>query len=84
MGGSCQLHRLLRTPAARRGEPSTNLLAGPDAPPRLGKFYRLAVGEERAHKTGDCEPTRLVNKQLSDLQKIPTPEGHSISELFRP
>ena len=37
-----------------------------------------------AHKTGDRESTRLVNKQLSDLWKIPTPEGHSISEPFRP
>ena len=39
-----------RTPAARRGEQSTNLLAGLDAPlacARLGKFYRLAVREER-------------------------------------
>jgi len=26
----------------------------------------------------------LVNKQLSDLWKIPKPEGHSISESFRP
>ena len=29
------------------------------------------------HKTGDRECTRLVNKGLSDLWKIPTPEGHS-------
>ena len=36
------------------------------------------------HKTSDRKPTRLVNKELSDLWKIPTPEGHSISELFRP
>ena len=36
-----------------------------------------------AHKTSDREPTRLVNKQLSDLWKIATPEGHSISEPFR-
>ena len=36
-----------------------------------------------AHKTGSCESIRLVNKQLSDLWKIPTPEGHSISEPFR-
>jgi len=36
------------------------------------------------HKTSDREPTRLVNKQLSDLWKILTPEGHSISEPFRP
>ena len=37
-----------------------------------------------AYKTSDGEPTRLVNKQLSDLWKIPTPEGHSTSEPFRP
>ena len=36
------------------------------------------------HTTSDREPTRLVNKELSDLQKIPTPEGHSIFEPFRP
>jgi len=36
-----------------------------------------------AHKTSDCKPTRLVNKDLSDLWKISTPEGHSISEPFR-
>ena len=37
-----------------------------------------------AHKTGDRESTRLVNKKLTDLWKIPTPEGHSISGPFRP
>jgi len=37
-----------------------------------------------AHRTGDRESTRLVNKEMSDLWKIPTPEGHSISEPFRP
>jgi len=38
-----------------------------------------------AHKTSDREPTRLVNKQLSDLwKKIPTPQGHSIYEPFKP
>jgi len=36
-----------------------------------------------AHKTGGRESTRRVNKQLSVLWKIPTPEGHSISEPFR-
>jgi len=36
-----------------------------------------------AHKTSDREPSRLVNKELSHLWKIPTPEGHSISEPFR-
>jgi len=37
-----------------------------------------------AHKTSDREPTRLVNKQLSDLWKVPTPDSHSISEHFIP
>ena len=37
-----------------------------------------------AHRTGGRESTRLDNKQLSDLWKILTPEGHSISEPFRP
>jgi len=37
-----------------------------------------------AHRSGEYESTRLINKQLSDLWKIPTPEGHSISEPFRP
>jgi len=37
-----------------------------------------------AHRTSYRESTRLVNKELSDLWKIPTPEGHSITEPFRP
>jgi len=37
-----------------------------------------------AHRTRDSESTRFVNKQLSDLWKIPTTEGHSISGPFRP
>ena len=44
----------------------------------------LQLVKNGAHKTGHREPTRLVNKQLSDLWKIPTPESHSISEPFRP
>jgi len=39
--------------------------------------------KNRAHKTSGCKSTRLVNKQLSDLWKNPTPEGQSISETFR-
>ena len=31
-----------------------------------------------------CGSTSLVNKHLPDLWKIPTPEGHRISEPFRP
>ena len=37
-----------------------------------------------AHKTDGRESTKLVNKQLSDLWKIQTPKGHSISQPFRP
>jgi len=44
----------------------------------------LQLVKNAAHKTSDREPTRLVNKELSDLWKNPTPEGHSISEPFRP
>jgi len=40
--------------------------------------------KNEAHRTGGRDSTRLVNKELSDLWKIPTPEGHSISEPFRP
>jgi len=74
-----------RTLAARRGEPSTNLLAS-----RSGRSFRLwpvsansiasQLVKNGAHRTGDRESTRLVNKQLSNQWKIPTPEG----EPFRP
>jgi len=36
------------------------------------------------HRTVDREFTRLVNKELSGLWKIPTPQGCSTSEPFRP
>ena len=32
------------------------------------------------HRTGGHGSTRFFNKELSDVWKIPTPEGHSISE----
>jgi len=44
----------------------------------------LQLVKNRAHRTGDRESTRLINKQLSDVWKIPTPESHNISEPFRP
>jgi len=77
-----------RTLAARRREPSTNLLAGLDAPFTSAPSRQIPIAtklvKDGAHRTGDREPTRLVNKELSDRWKIPTPEGHSISEHFRP
>ena len=36
------------------------------------------------HRTGDRVSSRLVNKDLTDLRKIRTSEGHCISEPFRP
>jgi len=77
-----------RTLAARHGEQSTNLLAGLDAPPACAPSRPNSIASQLvkngAHKTTDREPTRLVNKELSDLWKIPTSEGHSISKPFRP
>ena len=58
-----------RTPAARRGEPSTNLLAGLVAPPptpRLGKFHRLAVGEEQG--TQDWRPRAHQARQQGTVR----------------
>ena len=40
--------------------------------------------KNETHMSWDRKSTRLVNKELSDLWKIPTPEGHSISEPFKP
>jgi len=57
-------------------------------PSRLCPVSANSITSQRvkngAHKTGGRESTRLVKKQLSDLWKIPTPEGHCISEPFRP
>jgi len=59
---------------------------------RSGRFFRqcpisansISLLKNGAHRNGDREITRLVNKELSDLWKITTSEGHSISEPFRP
>jgi len=52
--------------------------------PPLSKVHCLATREER--DTQDWRPpcNRFVNKLLSDLWKIPTLEGHRISEPFSP
>jgi len=41
----------------------------------------LQLVKNGAHRTGGRESTRFVNKELSDLWKIPTPEGHSICQV---
>ena len=65
--------------AARCGEP-INELTG-----RSGRSFQQCpisansiaaqLVKNGAHKTGDHKPTRLVNKELSDLWKTPTPRG---------
>ena len=72
-----------RTPAASRGEQSINLLADLDAPLAHAPSRQIP-SPRNLWRTGHTrlanhEPTSLVNKQLSDLWKILTPEGHSIS-----
>ena len=52
--------------------------------PVLANSIASQLVKNGAHRTRGREPTRLVNKQQSDLWKIPTLEGHSISEPFRP
>ena len=74
--------------SSRKGWRTINKLTG-----RSGRSSRICPVSANAiasqlvkngpHKTSDRESTRLVNKQLSDLWKIPTPEGHSISEPGR-
>jgi len=76
-----------RTIPARHGAPSINLLASLDAPLACAPSRQTPSPRNSwkngAHRNGGREPTRLVNKELSDLWKIPTPEGYSISEPFR-
>ena len=52
--------------------------------PVSANFIASQLEKNGAHRNWDCESTRLVNKQLSELWKILTSEGHSISEPFRP
>jgi len=82
----CKFHRLHFSRKAWR---TINRLTG-----RSRRFFlqypvsassiALQLLKDGTHRNGDRESTRLVNKELSDLWKIPTREGHSISEPFRP
>jgi len=40
--------------------------------PPLSKLHRLTTGEEQETQDGVSESTKLINKQLSDLWKVPT------------
>ena len=48
----------------------------------MGRSFTAHV--ERGTQTRDRESTRIVNKQLSDLWKIPPPDGDSTSGPFKP
>jgi len=87
MGGSCQLHRLLSLqPQGVKNNQQTYwqvwTLLSPG--PVSANSIASQLVENGAYKTGGHESIRLANKLLSDLWKFPTPEGHSISEPFRP
>jgi len=40
------------------------------------------LAKNGAHKTGNRESTRLINKQLSDIWMVETPEENSVSGFF--
>jgi len=74
--------------SSRKARRTINKLTGQSGKPsRLCPVSANSIASQLvkngAHKTGGFESTRLVNKQLYDLWKIPTTEGHSISEHFR-
>jgi len=62
-----------RTPTARREPPSINVLAGPDTPPVCGPFQQIP-SLHNSWRTGDTRQgtTSLVNKEVSDLWRVPT------------
>jgi len=75
--------------SSRKAWRTINKLTGRSG--RSSRLYSVSANsiasqlvKNRVYKTGGRESTRFVNKQLSDLWKIPTPEDHSISEPFRP
>jgi len=87
MGRSCHLHRLLEFyPQGVENYQQFNGMSG-----RSSRLCPISVNsiasqlvKTGAHRTGNRESTKLVNKQLSDLWKIPKPEGRSTSYPFRP
>ena len=51
--------------------------------PVSANYIASQLAKNGAHRTGGRDSTRLNNKQLPDLWKIPIPEDHSMSEPFR-
>jgi len=52
--------------------------------PGSGNSISSQLVKNGIHRTGGQESTRLVDKKVVDQWKTPTPDGHSISEFFRP
>ena len=78
---------LLHTPATRFGAPSTNLLAGMDAPTICAPFHQTPlpcnswrIGHRRWEP---MSPPCLSTRYLTYGRKALTPEGGSISDPFR-
>ena len=78
-----------RTLAPRRETSTNNKLTGRSGHssclwPVLANSIASQLVKNGAHRTRGRESTRLINKELSNLWKVPTPEGHSISDPFGP
>jgi len=70
---NCRFHRLLaRQPHGVEHHQQTHWQALCPIPANSIVSQLVKIG---AHKTGNCESTRLIYKQLSDFWKVPTPEG---------
>jgi len=75
--------------SSRKAWRNISILTGSSAlSSRLCHFSSNSIAsqlvENEAHRTRGRESFRLINKKLSDLWKISAPEGHSISDPFRP
>jgi len=74
----------------RRGVPPINLLGGLDSghSSRLyfvsANYVHSQLVKNVAHAKRNREATRLVNKEVSDLRKVQTHDGGSISGPFTP
>jgi len=52
--------------------------------PLVSKLHRLATREQKGMQNWEPRVHQAPNKELSDLWKVPTREGYSISDPFKP
>ena len=69
--------------SSRKAWRTINTLTGRSGRPVSANSIATQLLKNGVHRTGDRESTGLVYKELSNLWKIPTPEGQSISEPLR-